>query len=45
MTNRHYRGTRAELTLRVLIAPAVTSAADDARTAADHGRDHGLAGS
>src|SRR5260370_19983035 len=29
MTNRYYHGTRTELTLRGLIAPAVTSAADD----------------
>ncbi len=36
MTNRHYHGTRAELTLRDLIAPAAPSAADDGDLASAH---------
>jgi rifampin ADP-ribosylating transferase len=36
MTNRYYHGTRTELTLRDLIAPAATSAADDRDPAGAH---------
>jgi hypothetical protein len=36
MTNRYYHGTRTELTLRGLIAPAITSAADDRDPARAH---------
>jgi rifampin ADP-ribosylating transferase len=36
MTNRYYHGTRTELTLRDLIAPTVTSAADDRDPARAH---------
>jgi len=36
MTNRYYHGTRAELSLRDLIAPATASAADDHDPASAH---------
>ncbi len=36
MTNRYYHGTRTELTLRDLIAPAAPSAADDPDPASVH---------
>ena len=36
MTNRYYHGTRTELTLRDLIAPAAPSAADDGDPASAH---------